>query len=62
MTTHVLKREHSGEGISSCITPTCSCGWRGIGYEAHNDWQHAMVKDQESAHLRAVSNAVTGAA
>jgi hypothetical protein len=62
MTSHVLKREHSGEGITHCITPTCSCGWRGFGYEAHNDWQHTMVKDQESAHLSAASIAATGAA
>lgn len=49
---HDLKREYHGEGITRRVTPTCSCGWRGIGYEAHNDYQHTLVKDQEMEHLR----------
>ena len=50
--THTLKREYEGKDESRKITPTCSCGWRGIGYEAWNDYQHAMVDDQEKDHLR----------
>ncbi len=52
--THNLKREYSGKNETHKITPTCSCGWRGIGYEAWNDYQHAMVNDQEREHLRPI--------
>lgn len=52
MSEHILKREYSGKGYLRIITPTCSCGWVGKGYAAYNDYQHAMVKDQESDHLR----------
>lgn len=45
-----LKRRYSGEGHDYTITPTCSCGWVGIGYPAWNDYQHAMVNDQETEH------------
>ena len=49
---HKMKREHTGSGFTECITPTCSCGWRGIGYEAHNDWQYTLVKEQEDEHRK----------
>ena len=49
---HELKKEYTGSGITECITPTCSCGWRGIGYEAHNDWQYTLVKEQEDEHRK----------
>ena len=49
---HVLKREYDRRNESRTITPTCSCGWRGIGYAAYNDWQHTMVAEQESEHKR----------
>lgn len=49
---HELKRLYRGEGITQEIKPSCSCGWVGIGYEAWNDYQHTMVKDQETEHLR----------
>jgi len=52
MSTHTLRREYHGEGMARCITPTCSCGWRGIGYEAYCDYQYTLVADQERAHLR----------
>lgn len=51
---HNLQRQYSGVGIMHTIQPTCSCGWVGTGYAAWNDYQHAMVKDQESDHLRNV--------
>lgn len=34
-----------------CTTPTCSCGWVGLGYEAHNDWVQTLVGEQERKHL-----------
>lgn len=54
---HELKRLYRGEGMGREIKPSCSCGWVGIGYEAHNDYQHTMVKEQESEHLRAANKA-----
>ena len=52
MTKHILTRESQGRNEMRKITPTCSCGWRGIGYEAHNDWQHTLVVEQERDHIR----------
>ena len=49
---HKLKRLHTGKGITGKITPTCSCGWVGRGYEAHNDYQHTNVAEQEREHIR----------
>lgn len=51
---HELKRIYSGKGITGKITPTCSCGWIGQGYEAHNDYQHSNVKEQEEQHFAKV--------
>jgi hypothetical protein len=47
-----LKREYSGRGIEQIITPACSCGWRGKGYAAWNDYQMTMVKVQEDMHIK----------
>jgi len=55
MNTHILKRDVKGTGILEIITPECSCGWRGIGYAAHNDYQISNVRDQEKKHLHTVS-------
>ena len=55
MTTHILQRDVKGAGILETITPVCSCGWRGIGYAAHNDWQMTNVREQEVKHLQTVS-------
>lgn len=59
-TKHELKRLYRGEGSMREIKPSCSCGWVGIGYEAHNDYQHTMVRDQESAHLREAARSASG--
>jgi len=56
---HELKRLYRGEGITREIKPSCSCGWVGIGYEAWNDYQHTMVEEQESEHLRKARTAPT---
>jgi len=53
---HKLRREHSGSAEMATITPTCTCGWRGIGYAAYNDYQHTMVREQEGEHLRGVAS------
>jgi hypothetical protein len=50
MTNHNTSTISSGSGITECLTPVCSCGWKGIGYEAHNDWQHTLVKEQIAKH------------
>lgn len=49
---HILSREISGSGIERTLTPTCSCGWKGKGYAAHNDMQYTMVKEQEINHIK----------
>lgn len=54
---HEMTRKYEGRNEMEKITPTCSCGWVGIGYEAHNDYQHTLVKEQESDHARAVYRA-----
>ena len=54
MNDHVLKRLHTGNGMTGKITPTCSCGWVGIGYEAHNDYQHWNVAVEEERHFQKV--------
>jgi hypothetical protein len=53
---HQLTRKREGRREMEKITPTCSCGWVGIGYEAHNDYQLTLVKEQEGDHLRAARN------
>jgi hypothetical protein len=42
--------ESKGEGMNETMTPVCTCGWRGIGYAAYNNWQHTLVHDQINAH------------
>lgn len=37
--------------MESKVTPCCECGWVGIGYEAHNDWQWTLVNEQICQHL-----------
>ena len=49
---HKLKRIFKVKGIGFSMQPTCSCGWVGIAYEASNDWQRMMVREQESEHIR----------
>jgi hypothetical protein len=51
MNTHILNRDVKGTGILETITPVCSCGWHGIGYAAHNDYQMTNVREQEIKHL-----------
>ena len=58
--THELKRLYEGKNEMHKITPTCSCGWVGIGYHAYNDYQHTMVKDQEDDHIRAARRGELG--
>jgi hypothetical protein len=53
MDIHVLTREYEGCGEQRVITLACSCGWRSIGYVAHNDYQMTLVRQQETDHLRA---------
>ena len=48
---HDMKREYSGKAEMYCITPTCSCGWKGNAEYAYNDYQLAMVKQQEADHI-----------
>lgn len=50
-TKHSLKREYVGKNEGQIITPTCSCGWRGRGEPAYNDFQMTNVKEQENEHL-----------
>jgi hypothetical protein len=57
MSNHKLQRRYEGEGIMQKITPACSCGWVGIGYEAHNDYQYTLVKEQEDDHIVAAHRA-----
>lgn len=52
MNEHKLKRESSGSREMYTITPTCSCGWRGVGHAAYEDYQHALIKEQEDRHIR----------
>jgi hypothetical protein len=49
---HEISRVYEGVGITQKITPVCSCGWVGIGYEAHNDWQYTLIREQETAHVQ----------
>jgi len=49
---HETKILRKGSGITEEMKPACSCGWEGIGYEAHNDWQHTLVDDQIKEHLK----------
>jgi len=51
MNNHILSREKTGSGMDEKITPICSCGWRGIGYAAHNDYQMTNVREQEQDHV-----------
>jgi hypothetical protein len=51
MNTHILRRAVSGKGMDETITPICSCGWHGIGYASHNDYQMTNVREQEIKHL-----------
>lgn len=55
---HKIERQYEGRGITMKITPVCSCGWRGRGYEAHNDYQYSNVMEQEKRHIDAVKDAV----
>lgn len=57
MSEHALRRQYAGKGMMHKITPACSCGWVGIGYEAHNDYQHTLVREQESEHIAAARRA-----
>ena len=49
-----MKREYFGKNESRTITPTCSCGWKGGGIAAYNDYQQYMVQQQEDQHRRDV--------
>ena len=50
---HELKRIYKGEGITTeMMTPTCSCGWVGRGYEAYNTYPHSNVRKQEEEHIK----------
>lgn len=51
---HALREESTGAGIGDERTPVCSCGWRGRAEGNWNDWQHANLREQQQAHLRAV--------
>lgn len=46
-----MTRYTSGVGITSSITPACSCGWTGRPEYAHNDWQMTNLKEQEAKHI-----------
>jgi len=52
MKNHKLIRRYSTIESSVKITPTCSCGWIGIGHENWKDNFLTLVKDQEKSHLR----------
>lgn len=54
---HRIERVYEGEGVRRKITPVCSCGWVGNGYEAHNDWQHTLVYAQVKAHKKEMHRA-----
>jgi hypothetical protein len=49
---HELKRLYEGVAECATIQPTCSCGWIGTAIPAWNDYQHTLVHEQESEHLR----------
>ena len=49
---HELKRERAGKAEMGSITPTCSCGWRGLTEYAYNDYCYTNVREQEDNHIR----------
>lgn len=51
MTEHQLSRRYEGRNEQSTIQPVCSCGWIGDPVPAWNDYQHAVIQEQERNHL-----------
>ena len=49
---HTLSRIQEGRDAQALLTPTCSCGWQGLGYSKVNPWQLMNVRDQETDHIR----------
>lgn len=43
---------NDGNGMMAGKTPVCSCGWVGIRYEAHNDYQYTLVRNQIEQHIK----------
>lgn len=60
MQKHKLKREYAGKAGMSEITPTCSCGWRGLTECAYNDYCYTNVIAQEDNHIRTTYRAEFG--
>jgi len=51
MIKHETQISIDGVGITSGMTPICSCGWEGVRYEHSHEWQYALVKMQIIEHL-----------
>jgi len=53
MKTHERQNwEHGGRGITSWITPVCSCGWSGQRHYAYDDYQHTNAKEEFERHVK----------
>jgi hypothetical protein len=55
-THHIITIEREGSGMRECFTPVCTCGWRGRGLEAYNNWLWTILEDQKKEHLERVKN------
>jgi len=51
MPKHEIKHTSGGSAEMSWIQPVCSCGWVGSKRYGYEDYQYALVKQQEAAHL-----------
>jgi hypothetical protein len=52
--THVLRHRivrHPSDGNMDMMTPTCSCGWEGIGSAYYNDDVFYFIRNQEEKHF-----------
>lgn len=52
---HIIDRLLEGKGLDEVMTPVCSCGWKGRGYAAYNNWQHTNVQEQIDEHLESLA-------
>ena len=48
---HRITRKYEGKNELSTIQPVCTCGWEGEKIPAWNDYQMAVVKEQECNHV-----------
>ncbi len=45
-----ITRQWSGHSEMTCIVPVCTCGWKGEPVYAWQDYQLALINDQEATH------------